>query len=274
MPGIAVIARQRSGTNFLRTLIANSSNLTNLGEVFDINAARSNLNFFTFRRDRDFVQPELREAADCTAELAEFFDTLSARHARHIIDIKYNQTLVSAPTYFSFTDPYPVFEALAARDYCVLHLVRDSVCASIVSGLVANRTGQFHVVRNAVEGAPAALIHVPPFEFANEIGRREREIALFDRFCAEQARHMRVRYEDVADASPEALTDLLTPLCALGGGSFVRLGESAFKKGLGHWLDYVENANEIVAYLAADPALRRHVADLPERSPSIAEPTR
>lgn len=264
MPGIAVVARQRSGTNFLRTLIANSSDLMNLGEVFDINAARANLNFFTFRRERGFAGGPLpREAEDCVAEMTGFLDWLAAKHARHIIDIKYNQTLISAPTYFSFTDPYPVFEALAARDYCVLHLVRDNVCASIVSGLVASRTGTYHVKQGAEEAAPAALVRVQPYEFAAEIGRREREIALFDTFCALQARQFRVRYEDVAGAGPEALSALLRPLCAAGGGSFVRLGESAFRKGLGHWLDYLENRDEIVAYLDANPALRRHLVDAP-----------
>jgi hypothetical protein len=261
MPGIAVIARQRSGTNFLRSLIANSSNFTNLSEVFDINARKANENFFRFRELENWSYKPMREAADCVQELSRFFESLEARHPNHLIDIKYNQTMVCIPTYISPTSLLPVFQALQKRKYCLVHLVRENVCASIVSGMVANVSGTFHVPRTQDGPAPKVQINLVPEQLISEIGRREREIELFDHLCRWMGNHVRVRYEDISTASAPDLTRLLQNIAKRGGGSVTQLGQPAFKKGLGHWLDYVENRDEILALLAGDERFQKYLPD-------------
>jgi LPS sulfotransferase NodH len=259
MPGIAVIARQRSGTNFLRSLIAASSNFTNLSEVFDIKAKRANENFFKFRENTGWQWKPMRESAECVQELSQFFDTLHEQHSQHIIDIKYNQTMVCLPTYISPTSLLPVFQALQSRKYCIVHLVREDVCASIVSGMVANVSGTFHVPRAADGGAPKAQVRLVPEQLLGEIGRREREIDLFDHLCRWMGNHVRVRYEDLSRASPPDQTRLLQNICKRGGGGFTQLGQPAFKKGLGHWLDYVENRDDVLRTLASQERFHKYL---------------
>lgn len=262
MPGLVVIARQRSGTNFLRSLIANSTNLANLGEVFDIKAARYDINFFRFREDRHYVETAPLEAEACVAELVEYFGSLHRRHPHHVIDIKYDQTLLSRPTLQSPAEPYPVFEALRRCGYGTVHLVRENVCASIISHRVAGMSGIWHVPRDGGEPVFGVKVHVEPRQFLVEIGRREREQALFDAFCADLPNMMRVRYEVLDAAGDEERAAMLQEMCRIGGGSFAYVGAPAFRKSLGHWLDYVENRAEIVAALTAAPGFARHLAPM------------
>lgn len=259
MPGIAVIARQRSGTNFLRSLIAASSNLTNLSEVFDINAKRANENFFRFREVAEWKWKPLRDGVECVQELVQFFDLLQEHHPRHIIDIKYNQTMVCIPTYISPTSLLPVFQALQNRKYCIVHLVREDVCASIVSGMVANVSGTFHVPRAQDGPAPKVQIRLAPEQLMGEIGRREREIELFDHLCRWMGNHVRVRYEDVSNAAAPERIKLLQNICKRGGGTFTQLGQPAFKKGLTHWLDYVENRDEVLRVLSSQERFQKYL---------------
>ncbi len=263
MPGIAIIARQRSGTNFLRSLIANSTNFVNLSEVFDHTARGSAENFFRFRDETGFEWQPLREQAACVSELAAFFGKLQTMHPHHIVDIKYNQTLVCIPTYISPSGLLPVFQALQQQKYCFVHLVRQNVCASIVSGMVANVTGTFHVPKDHDAPAAPVQIRLDPAEFIAEIGRREREIALFDHLCRWMGNNIRLRYEDVAGYGVPQLTALVKDLARRGGGGFTALGESAFRKGLGHWLDHVENRAEIEDALSADARLSYYLGGAP-----------
>lgn len=263
MAGIAVIARQRSGTNFLRTLVANSSDLPNLGEVFDIKYAHFDMNFFGLRAAQGYTEPSPRSRAHCVAELDAYFAYLQQRHPWPMVDIKYNQTMICTATSQSPAETPPLFEVLAARGFGLVHLVREEVCATIVSGHVAQRTGVWHVPRAAgAEAEPHATVRIEPKTFVGEIQRREREFAIFDDLCADAGRMLRVRYEDANTAGPEQLAALVQDICALGGATFRELGQPAYKKGLGHWLDYVANGPELVAAIAAVPALRRHVAGL------------
>lgn len=261
MPGIAVIARQRSGTNYLRSLIADSSNLVNLSEVFDYNARDANENFFRFRALDGYQWSPHREASEVVMELSRFLGFLTEKHAHHIIDIKYNQTLVSIPTYMSPASLLPLFSALQQHRYCLVHLVRENVCASIVSGLVADVTGTFHVPRDRRETAPHTRIRLNARQFIAEVEAREREIAMFDHLCRWMGNNVRLSYEEIASAPPAKLRVTIESLVRRGEGTFVRLGESAFRKGLGHWLEHVENRDEIHAAFAADPRLRRYLAD-------------
>jgi len=271
MPGIAVIARQRSGTNFLRSLITASSNFTNLSEVFDINAKRANENFFKFRELTGWQWKPMRDGAECVSELQSFFDSLQERHPHHIIDIKYNQTMVCIPTYISPTSLLPVFQALQSRKYCIVHLVREDVCASIVSGMVANASGTFHVARTADGHAPKVQVRLVPEHLIGEIGRREREIELFDHLCRWMGNHVRVRYEELSHANAQDQTKLLQNICKRGGGAFTQLGQPAFKKGLGHWLDYVENREEVLAVLSSQERLQKYLpAEYEVPSPASA----
>jgi len=263
MPGLAVVARQRSGTNFLRSLIANSSKLVNLGEVFDVKAAQYPINFFRYREDLGYREVAPRSADDCVAELAAYFAFLSAAHPHHVIDIKYDQTLLAKPTCQSLVEPFPVFTALRQAGYGVVHLVRTEICASIISHRMASASGIWHLPRGGRDEMPDVKLHVEPRQFLVEIGRREREHALFDTFCAELPQAMRLDYE-VLDAAGEAEREaLLREMCRIGGGEFAYVGAPSFRKSLGHWLNYVENRDEIVAALATTPGFAHHLADVP-----------
>lgn len=264
MPGIAVVARQRSGTNYLRSLIADSSNLVNLSEVFDYNSRNSNENFFQFRALHDYQWSQYRETNEVIAEFNHFLGFLAEKHPHHLIDVKYNQTLVSIPTYMSPSSMLPVFSALQQHRYCVVHLVRENVCASIVSGLVADITGTFHVPRDRREAAPHTRVRLNVRQFIAEVEAREREIAMFDHLCRWMGNNVRLSYEEIAALPPAKLRGVIESLVRRGEGTFVRLGESAFRKGLGHWLEHVENRDEIHATFAADPRLRRYLAEYAE----------
>jgi LPS sulfotransferase NodH len=268
MPGLAVIARQRSGTNFLRSLIAASTNLANLGEVFDVKAARYAINFFNYRQERQYQEVAPLEREACVAELVGYFSFLRQAHPHHVIDIKYDQTLLAKPTYQSPAQPYPVFEALRQSGYGAVHLMRQNVCASIISHRVAGVSGIWHVPRDGGEPVFGVKVQVEPRQFLAEIGRRERELALFDSFCAGLPRLMRVRYEALDAADDAERAAMLQEMCRIGGGEFAYVGAPAFRKSLGHWLDYVENRDEVVAALAASPAYAHHLADMPPDVPS------
>lgn len=259
MSGIVVVARQRSGTNFLRSLLATSTDLPNLGEVFDHKAGRRDINYFPFQAERAAQYAAPRGRADCVAELQAYFDHLDSLFPRHIIDVKYNQTLVCAPTFASPADLPPLLEVLAARGYGIVHLVRETVCATIVSDQVAKATGTWHVPQEAQSGVPLVKVRIDPPTFIGECQRREREIAVFRDFCARAGRSMEVRYEDIAETPPEQAAPVIEAVCRLAGVERRRVGRPYFKKGLGFWLDYVENAADLVAAMRAAPAVRHYV---------------
>jgi hypothetical protein len=177
-----------------------------------------------------------------------------------VLDLKYDQTLLSRPTLQSPGESYPVFAALARAGYGVVHLVRENVCANLVSHRVAGLSGVWHVPRASGEQVRGVKVRLEPTQFLADVARREREIALFQSFCADLPNAMRLRYETLDAADDASRETMLREMCRMGGGDFAYVGAPAFTKSLGHWLDYVENRDEIVAAMRAEPALARHLA--------------
>ena len=70
---------------------------------------------------------------------------------------------------------------------------------------------------------------------------------------------IRIRYEDLSAASPAELGRILQSIVKRGGGEIRELGQPAFKKGLGAWIDYVENRDAVLAALNGDEKLRKYL---------------
>lgn len=145
-----LVAAERSGTHFVRSVINQNKAGRAFGEV--ANAAvepepGDSLNFFAFRRDYLAANPDrfIPSVAN-TAQLIEaYFDHCLevGKNAPRplILDVKYGHLVNFTSGWWDVFSRPLLFDVAKARKIPVIHLVRQRVFETVISNLYANATG-------------------------------------------------------------------------------------------------------------------------------------
>lgn len=146
MKGIVIVARTRTGTNWLRELLSACSNGRNLGEVMrpDI---RDPVNFFNWFENVHGAMPAHRGESWVTDVLTGYFDYLEANFAVPILDFKYGSFTVFDQSWRSPVAMPLFLKVLVARGYKIVHQRRNSLIENAVSEAVAAITGVYTSMR-------------------------------------------------------------------------------------------------------------------------------
>ncbi len=165
-----LIASQRSGTNYLRALLAGHPALhTDSGEVFDVHddrVSRSD-NFWNYVSARIAGDPRAWMPSNRPAMVEDFFRFLSDRSDGRttIVDIKYNSLHHGNPAWTGVLAVLPLLLQIGRLELPVLHLIRKNSLRMLVSRKRADAAKQYALRsedRNAtwpVRLDPSTLLH-------------------------------------------------------------------------------------------------------------------
>ena len=197
-----LFARQRSGTNALRSIVGTSPDIACFDEVFKIEDRESadplkrESNYFTFLTQYC--------AGDVTRAFPDRVDALFDDYLAYlrpladkrlkVLDVKYNSTHLVAGTWRALSEP-TLFSLVKARELAVLHLVRRNYLRSLLSHLKAWESKTYY----KYDPAPAADARVMVYtDWAiPEMERWRAEDALVAAAFEGYAHYRRVEYDDL-----------------------------------------------------------------------------
>lgn len=142
---ILLLARQRSGTSALGSIMNKHPELFYPGEPFHIGHSNKETSFFHFK-DRMIQQDHTAFLPDRDPELlSKFIGQINQRYkSTPFLDLKYNQThFLNGVSYLPTQQPWIVRHALQTH-VPIIHLTRKNQLKVFVSELRAKLTGVWH----------------------------------------------------------------------------------------------------------------------------------
>jgi predicted O-methyltransferase YrrM/septal ring factor EnvC (AmiA/AmiB activator) len=156
---IILLARQRSGTNALRSVLNTHDDLFCLTEIFSVidkdseDPAVREINFFNFaaKNGSEVRQPDgSPDHRQLFLDYLEYIRCFSPKKYT-VLDMKYNTThLLSEPWASNFTSPL-LFDLIIEHGIKVLNVTRKNYLRYVLSNEKALRSGRWHTWPNAAE---------------------------------------------------------------------------------------------------------------------------
>lgn len=213
-----LLARQRTGTNALRSVLGTHADLCCFDEVFKISDRHSadpfirDSNYFTFL--------ERYCAGDVTKAFPDQHEQILTDYLAHlrrltpkrliVVDIKYNSTHHVTDVWRGIGEP-TLFTAVKTRGMAVLHLTRRNLLRCLLSSMKGHASQRFYV-RDG-NPPPDVKVTVPPAWMLDTLTHWAAEDELVARAFGDHPFYTRVEYTDLfPDGSgamvPAALSDL------------------------------------------------------------------
>ncbi|WP_238367976.1 hypothetical protein [Mesobacterium pallidum] len=258
--GVLVLAKQRAGTNFLRSMLAETGGLRDFGEVFQ---PRQPDGLSKYHRWLASVPPEQAEAVTHPAAIdrAEAFLAALETEGFPCIDVKYNSALNAIGTWYSPVELPPVLAAALRRGYLVIHLQRRNRLEHAVSSWIAGRTGRY-VDRGANAHEGPETYEIPPHAVTRIARTYDLEAEMVGgwlsraRGRARPDQIMELAYEDMAGAAPEALSAIIADILGRCGITMSGGATANTRKLLPDWRQTVSNAEILEQHFTEDGKLR------------------
>ncbi len=200
MPIAALIASQRSGTHYLRSLLDGHDLIeAGLDEVFHVSPKFRSCkdNFWNYLRHRSEAEPDSWLPWRRVAMFRDYTAFIEERHPCKtvLLDLKYNSLHHGSGSWQSATAEPAILVFLRERRTRVIHLQRRNVLKTVISCLRANAAGQ-HVVQTPDENRTAA-IHIDPATAIHWMNAFRAESAFIARMLKPNPLVMDVFYEDL-----------------------------------------------------------------------------
>ena len=192
---VLLLARQRSGTSALGSILNKSSEAYYLGEPFNLANFGKPRNFFSYKEQAVLENPELMRP-DRNQELWEgFVDAMNEKFGgKGFIDVKYNQTHhVNGDSYLPTNPPWLVAHAFSQK-LPIVHLTRRNHLKNFVSVVRAKKTGVWHtkVKHEALE----RQVSINVDELMNHIRLCENTLNLFDGWMKNRGHVLTLDYSE------------------------------------------------------------------------------
>jgi len=205
-----LLARQRSGTNALRSVLGTHPGIHCFYEVLHEELCHSK---FDTLRAQSYFHWLVHEAGDDVerfmpgqqeAQFTAFLDhlrTLTPCPVK-VIDVKYNMVHLLSPTYQAL-GTYALFELITERRLRVLNLVRRNYLRPYLSRLRAAITGDHGVRADAVVEEPTVRVKVR--DLARKLEQFRREDLLVERAFGSYRGYLKCEYSELF--TPEGTAD-------------------------------------------------------------------
>lgn len=197
MPLNVLLARQRSGTGALGTVLDQQPDIKYMGEVFHHDAIERPPNYFWFLRrklqkDPDIVLPN--EGPRRFDAYAQFLQKRCPRkHA--VIDIKYASTHHFNAHWVGVGEPPTLFKLLASREIPIVHLLRTNFLKAFVSGRLAELNGVWHARKHTKIGIRTFEVDIRACLWYIE--KQTRQEALIAEILKKYPKRITLTYEDI-----------------------------------------------------------------------------
>ena len=247
MRGILIIAKQRSGTNFLRSLLSSAGPVANWGEVFQpVNLSEGSRYDSWSTRNRVAAPVTYKDAVRHSEEFLSFFE---GRERAPCIDVKYNSLLCTVGTWYSAYDPPPILVAALNKRFLIIHLERANRLEYAISTLVARNSGQY--VAKLGDHVDDRRIAVSPEAVSNIAKQYDYEVELVEHWLGRAVRSrpgacvVRLTYEDLSKAAPDELERQIGGILTTCGIPRVGTISADTKKIIRDWRQIVLNPEPV-----------------------------
>lgn len=266
MPVTLLLARQRSGTGALGSLLDQHPDVHYAGEVFHAdhrNATGANLffdeqaNYFNYLLRKIEIEPR-RALPDAAGQnFSDFFAGLrdAFPQKRHtLVDVKYSSTHHFNGGWHSPLD-MPKLLRFAMRDeFRIIHLKRRNLVKVFVSGRLAEQAKTWHATSEAA--LVSGVVRIDRHALLNFLNVATRTTALFDGWLRAYSRVIELEYESLfsADDGMDAgSVERLAGLLDVDGESLRSLRPRVLKQTSDDLRSVIENHDEIARHLAGTP---------------------
>ncbi|MDM8167646.1 hypothetical protein [Roseovarius sp.] len=237
-----LIARQRSGTGALGSVIDKHPNLKYLGEVFHPSNVGQDSNFFTFLKQEVAKDPALALPDEQYGVFEAFLEAQAKRHPGKllVVDVKYRSLhqldggwrgLVQRPT---------IVQEAISRNIPILHLTRRNAVQSFVSGRLAEANKVWHAREDEKIDVTSTVVNVR--QLSNYIVNTEREIKLVETWTAKYPHLAMFDYAKMMDDDGLVAKDVADNVSkTLNVGAFSDRAPSFIKQAPAELTESIEN---------------------------------
>lgn len=248
-----LLARQRSGTGALGTVLDQHPDIKYMGEVFHHDAIQRPPNYFWFIRRRLGKDPDIilpNEGPRRFDAYAEFLQNrCSRKHA--VIDIKYASTHHFNAHWVGVGEAPTLFKILAAREIPIIHLRRTNYLKAFVSGRLAELNEVWHARKDTVLAVRSLRIDVRACLWY--IDKQTKQDALIQDVLRKYPRCMTLTYEDIFEDGmlKEAVAEQLAEFFDVA--PFARRTPVTVKQTSDRLREVIKNFDEVAEALAKTP---------------------
>lgn len=195
-----LLARQRSGTGAVGSVLDQQPGLKYLGEVFHPDNLGQPTNFFTFFRDRVSADPEAALPDNRYQVYLDFLDSLSGQFPDQtlIVDIKYRSAHhLDGGWRGLVARPRSIDEAIA-NNRPILHLTRRNALHSFVSGRLAEANKVWHARDESQIKVTSTVLNIR--QLSNYIVSSARETDLITQWTRNYPHLVAFDYDEAFDS--------------------------------------------------------------------------
>lgn len=245
MYGLVIVARQRTGTHLLRGALSNSTNAYDVSEILHPEIRDIQGNFFKWYFEKNETIPANRSFEWCVKLFDEYIDFLEIECVVPMIDFKYNLFTSFNPTWRSPAELPLLLQRFMKRRYKIIHLIRRSRIETIVSQLIADKSGRF-VITETEETKDQAPIEINVGEFNYLIKLYERELKYIEPWLSQYVKTSEIYYEDIVEAVDDgSMENFLRRVIEDTDIKFFEYRPATVQKIVPDWRKAVSNAAEI-----------------------------
>ncbi len=237
-----LIARQRSGTGAIGSVLDKHPSLKYLGEVFHPGNIGEVQNFFTYCRDRGGSEPERLLPDNLFDLFLGFMDEMSARYPDRtlIVDVKYRSLHHLNGGWQGLVQRPKILQEVINRRLPILHLTRNNFVESFVSGRLAEENKVWHA--SSAESIRVSSVTVDIRNLSNYVVNTEREVALIREWTGGYGKLVDFDYADMMDGDGHVEAGLAEQIAkTLGVAPFTDRAPSFVKQAPSHVRESIEN---------------------------------
>ena len=210
-----LIARQRSGTGALGSMIDKHPQLKYLGEVFHPGNAGQEQNYFTFLKRKVASDPAAALPDRRYGVFLEFLEEQAVRfpNRRLIVDIKYRSLHHLDHGWRGLVERPTALATAIENKVPLLHLTRRNALHSFVSGRLAEANKVWHANQSDQIKVTSTVLNIR--QLSRYIVGTEREIALIEEWTRGYGRLETFDYDEMFDAEGLVQKDLADRLSRL-----------------------------------------------------------
>ncbi|MEL6576014.1 MAG: hypothetical protein AAFQ81_09000 [Pseudomonadota bacterium] len=215
-PFALLLARQRSGTGALGSVLDKQPGIKYLGEIFHPDNVGKPDNFFTFLREQAAHDPSAAMPWEQEALFERYLADIEQRYPGRIpvVDVKYRSLHHLAGGWRGLLERPWLIRHTEARGGALIHLTRRNYVESFVSGRLAEANRVWHATASDRLAVHSAVIDIRAL--SHYIETTADEVALMERWLKPATRLVTIDYAEMmnpdgalADRPAEQLAALL-----------------------------------------------------------------
>jgi len=221
---LVILAAQRSGTNFLRSLLSNTGSFSDMNEIFHVQGSLQQsapfTNYLAYSRDQiqqdpSLAAPDYNQASELFRKYLQQLEAQIPDSAIPLLDVKYNSTHQLNPVFCNPLEPPHFFKVVRELKLPLIHLVRENLLARYASAVVAEATKTFVLYENKPPAPPRLQINIS--DMMRDLERVRSEIEWGRATLKDYGRCLEISYEAISEDADNPLGQIKAALEKLTG---------------------------------------------------------